>query len=88
LHPWSPFRTDSLTRRMGQAAVPPRKRNAVVWGAAIGGGAGLIGGFVQPTHSNGEYVFGTSRGGSALALGAACAGVGALIGLGIDRLRQ
>jgi hypothetical protein len=65
----------------------PRKEksNAVAWGAAIGAAAGVTGGLVQPTHSNGEYVLGNSRATSAMVLGGVAAGIGALIGFAIDK---
>ena len=69
---------------------PPATRRAsthraLKWGAGIGAVAGIVGGALQPTHSNGEYVLGGSRFSSTLALGGIGAGVGALIGFAIDR---
>jgi len=68
---------------------PPRreKSNAVAWGAAIGAAAGVTGGLVQPTHSNGEYVLASDRMTSAIVLGGVGVGIGALIGWAIDKAR-
>lgn len=60
----------------------------VKWGILIGAIAGVTGGALQPTHSNGEYVLGNSRFTSALALGGIGAGAGALVGLAIDKRRK
>ena len=68
-------------------SAPQRKSNAVAWGMVIGAAAGVTGGLVQPTHSNGEYVLGNSRAASAAMLGAVGAGIGALIGLAIEKAR-
>jgi hypothetical protein len=68
---------------------PPRreKSNAVAWGPAIGAAAGVTGGLVQPTHSNGEYVLASDRMTSAIVLGGVGVGIGALIGWAIDKAR-
>jgi hypothetical protein len=60
-------------------------RRALKWGIGIGAVAGIVGGALQPTHSNGEYVLGGGHLSSTLALGGIGAGIGALIGLAIDR---
>ena len=78
--------------RLSAAALPQQspqkgKSNAVAWGAAIGAAAGVTGGLVQPTHSNGEYVLGNSRATSAVVLGGVGAAIGALIGFAIDKAR-
>ena len=68
---------------------PPRreKSNGVAWGAVIGAAAGVTGGLVQPTHSNGEYVLGSDRMTSAIVLGGVGAGIGAVVGWVIDKAR-
>ena len=71
-----------------QSASGAGKYKAVKWGAFIGAIAGGAGGALQPTHSNGEYVLGNSRFTSALALGGIGAGVGALVGLAIEKSRK
>ena len=63
----------------------PGGHRALKWGVGIGAVAGIVGGALQPTHSNGEYVLGGDRLSSTLALGGIGAGIGALIGLAIDR---
>jgi hypothetical protein len=68
-------------------AAPPRSRAPAILGT-IGGAAGFTGGLLQPTHSNGEYVLGSSRVGSALALGAIGAGIGAVIGIAVAKTRD
>jgi len=52
------------------------KYRAVKWGALIGAIAGVAGGALQPTHSNGEYVLGNNRFTSTLVLGGISAGLG------------
>jgi hypothetical protein len=64
------------------------KYRAVKWGALIGAIAGGAGGALQPTHSNGEYVLGNNRFTSALVIGGIGAGVGALVGLAIEKNRN
>jgi hypothetical protein len=61
---------------------------AVKWGALIGAIAGVAGGALQPTHSNGEYVLGNNRFTSTLVLGGIGASVGALVGLAIEKGRK
>ena len=61
---------------------------AVKWGAVIGAIAGGAGGALQPTHSNGEYVLGPNRVTSTLVLCGIGAGVGALVGLAIEKSRE
>ena len=68
-----------------QPANGASKHKAVKWGAVIGAIAGGAGGALQPTHSNGEYVLGPNRFTSALVLGGIGAGVGALVGLAIEK---
>lgn len=74
--------------RLGQTQQPnsPR-RNGWKWGLGIGAAAGFAGGLAQPTHSNGEFVLGSSRGASAAALAGISAGIGGAIGWAIDRAR-
>ena len=62
-----------------------RSHRALKWGIGIGAAAGIVGGALQPTHSNGEYVLGGGHLSSTLALGGIGAAVGALIGFAIDR---
>ena len=76
-----------LNRAVPQQSSRTEKSNALAVGAAIGAAAGVTAGLVQPTHSNGEYVWGNSRATSALVLGGVGAGIGALIGFVIDRAR-
>jgi hypothetical protein len=83
----SPLATATPVRRV-QAPRQQRKSNAIAWGAGVGLAAGVGAGLAQPTHSNGEYVLGSSRAMSALALGAAGLGVGAVVGLLVDKLRN
>ena len=63
------------------------RRNGWKWGLGIGAAAGFAGGLAQPTHSNGEFVLGSSRGASAAALAGISAGIGGAIGWAIDRAR-
>ena len=71
-----------------QSAGGAPKTRAVKRGALIGASVGLAGGALQPTHSNGEYVLGSNRATSALVLGGIGAGVGALVGLAIEKSRK
>ena len=71
-----------------QPASGDSKHRAVKWGALIGAIAGGVGGALQPTHSNGEYVLGPNRFTSALVLSGIGAGVGALVGLAIEKSRK
>jgi hypothetical protein len=71
-----------------QPASGASKHRAVKWGVIIGAIAGGAGGALQPTHSNGEYVLGPNRFTSALVLGGIGAGVGALVGLAIEKSRK
>jgi hypothetical protein len=82
-----PVLTASVPTRP-QSTARERKGRAMQWGAAIGVAAGVTGGLLQPTHSNGEYVLGNSRAVSALVLGGIGAGLGAVIGLAIDNARH
>ena len=78
----------SFARSNAVAPQQPTRReksNAVAWGAAIGAAAGVTGGLVQPTHSNGEYVLASDRVTSAIVLGGVGGGIGALIGWAIDK---
>lgn len=71
-----------------QSSSGAAKYKAVKWGALVGAIAGGAGGALQPTHSNGEYVLGNNRFTSALVLGGIGAGVGALVGLAIEKSRK
>lgn len=71
-----------------QSASGGPQYGAVKWGAFIGAIAGGAGGALQPTHSNGEYVLGNNRFTSTLVLGGIGAGVGALVGLAIEKSRK
>jgi hypothetical protein len=71
-----------------QAAPQAPEHRLVKWGTIIGVIAGVTGGALQPTHSNGEYVLGNSRLTSTLALGGISGGIGALVGLAIERGRR
>lgn len=71
-----------------QSSSGARKYRAVKWGALIGAIAGVAGGALQPTHSNGEYVLGKNRFTSTLVVGGIGAGVAALVGLAIDKRRK
>ena len=71
-----------------QPASGTAKHTAVKWGALIGAIGGGVGGALQPTHSNGEYVLGPNRFTSALVLAGIGAGVGALVGLAIEKSRK
>jgi hypothetical protein len=71
-----------------QSASGGPQHGVVKWGAFIGAMAGGAGGALQPTHSNGEYVLGNNRFTSTLALGGIGVGVGALVGLAIEKSRQ
>jgi hypothetical protein len=71
-----------------QTASQAPDHRLVKWGAIIGVIAGVTGGALQPTHSNGEYVLGNSRLTSTLALGGISGGIGALVGLAIERGRR
>ena len=64
------------------------KYRAVKWGALIGAIVGVAGGALQPTHSNGEYVLGNNRFTSTLVVGGIGAGVGALVGLAVEKRRK
>jgi len=76
----------SVSRAQSVSGAP--RYRAVKWGALIGAVAGGAGGALQPTHSNGEYVLGNNRFTSALVLGGIGAGVGALLGLAIEKSRR
>jgi hypothetical protein len=72
----------------GQSPTGAARHRAVKWGALIGAVAGGAGGALQPTHSNGEYVLGHNRLTSALALSGISAGIGALVGVAIEKSRK